>query len=555
MKRSHSLEEEESKVSRLKYDGDGRLSGDFDKVSQHGLKKVHSETNVKDKNGHIFHLLENNNRMEQMEIENYSLRTRCKRLESIVTQLLENKGKTEDDEEQGLKSKEKEGEDIRVATRPYQDEGLSFSLSYESDSPSPPYRTNSPIRSIPPPLYFRHNPSYEVSQCHQYLPAPAKSLSEQVFSKHRPMGHIHIPVSLKEEHKIKNRIGFSCVEVSDPRHILRKTPSPSEITSDTGDKVKEKEKGNEIITPEEMEERNELFRATYYAHKTGQKKTPENNIYDGRVPRRHSPPYGCVELTESYSIQEKRSPKCFLPTYHRRYYPYDSLKIDRERIKVDEDYKPEMHQLESISYNTRDEYRPYYAPVRAHKATVMKTLQTFEARDKGRAFSPPENRTLIPNLFSSKRGYKEASGLPIPMPQLISSDPDFTKYNSDFYTKLPPKLHIVESQNENGVTLTWNATSNCDSSLVKSYQLFARELFGHKVGTMKRIGIVDALPLPMSCNIDKLKYNIKYKFAVCAVDIYGRFGKMSNFTGKFELKPKGALDEQDAKDMELRIVV
>lgn len=124
------------------------------------------------------------------------------------------------------------------------------------------------------------------------------------------------------------------------------------------------------------------------------------------------------------------------------------------------------------------------------------------------------------------------------------------KYNSDFFTKLPPKLHIVESQNENGVTLTWNATSNCDSSLVKSYQLFARELFGHKVGTMKRIGIVDALPLPMSCNIDKLRYHIKYKFAVCAIDVYGRYGKMSNFTGKFELKPKGS-DHVNLSSMEL----
>ena len=41
----------------------------------------------------VLDILESNNRIEQMEIENYTLRKRCKRLENIVTQLLENKGK------------------------------------------------------------------------------------------------------------------------------------------------------------------------------------------------------------------------------------------------------------------------------------------------------------------------------------------------------------------------------------------------------------------------------------------------------------------------------
>ena len=335
-----------------------------------------------------------------------------------------------------------------------------------------------------------------------------------------------------------------CTQQLMPVLFIETYPAPSHAShklnhSPTSSQV-DKENVSKDITLDEMEQRNEIFRATYYGSQKGRVHGQSKPIYDS--PPKHSPPYHYPEdiPQDRLRIQDlrSRSPEHLKNSYRRRYYEYH---LDRSKTEV----MPVPRLLSTVRRESRQDSRYH-----SHDHVAYTT------ENGSRKTSPPIKsiRTVhIPLAAPMETSYP--SKLTRPLPHFLSNNSEYDKYNSDFYRKLPPKLHIVESQNENGVTLTWNATSNADSSLVKSYQLFARELFGHKVGTMKRMGVVEALPLPMSCNIDKLKFNIKYKFAVCAVDLYGRFGKMSNFTGKFELKPKGPGREAERDGVDLEIIV
>ncbi|XP_012557739.1 uncharacterized protein LOC105845013 [Hydra vulgaris] len=260
------------------------------------------------------------------------------------------------------------------------------------------------------------------------------------------------------------------------------------------------------ISSEEMEKRNEFFRSTYYEEQLKHLRNIRPTYPSLLTPLvdKHSP-------TNEKSHSNKASPN------PQRY-----------------EAKKELQHPYASDLRCENHYEPYLFG-RSVQQKVVKHVGYCHTRHKSNDS----------NLFLDKCCYNAKH----------SESLEIKKYDSEFFTKLPPKLHIVESQNKNGVTLTWNATSNTDSSLVKSYQLFARELFGQKLGTMKRMGVIDALPLPMSCNVANLKRNIKYKFAVCAVDIYGRFGKMSNFTGKFELKSNDSDKYKEEESYELKIII
>lgn len=459
----------------------------------------------------------------------------------------------------------------------------SYYLKIQSQSPpyqnvkSPKYSKRSPGRDgehSPPSFHPITHPSMIVTS------AISPSYSEPAVQN-----HIHVPATIKRESGSTDSAptppdSFREIVITDPRHI----PSPNNGSEKSSPpppiKKEKKDPALDKISPQEMEQRNEMFRATYYSHRNGgsNPSNPSNSNPTSRRPSlsseqrypptdvkaktHHSPHYTEFASYERHRVYDSRSrsPETVVSPYYSRYHEYDHIKVDQEGRNLPPDLKhgpprslsgvppppPHSHRGEKPLKGLPD-------PIPYHKSPVTQVLYP---NDKNSNPDPIRSKSFHTSHILRQNELKQfPANLPRPLSNIMSTDPDFTKYSSDFYRKLPPKLHIVESQNENGVMLTWNATSNCDSSLVKSYQLFARELFGHKVGTMKRIGVVDALPLPMSCNIDKLKYNIKYKFAVCAVDIYGRFGKMSNFTGKFELKPKGPINEEDDKESEIIVTV
>ena len=330
---------------------------------------------------------------------------------------------------------------------------------------------------------MHHSPQYEIPM--QYC---SKSPSPVYNDKHSRSPPLLSPTASANGNKVTANTGTSTVSQIQITNVQSKSEENQHETSplqlspkpiDHCDKLN-------ISRPADMEKQNECFRNNYYHY--------------------YSKPEGYV------GIERKR---------YEMFKPYTDLNHDRntsggsykhsQRLKLGKDIKysiPYEHIFDKHRYS--DRYKDHLPQV------PFKLIHTASEH-----FRDPKHD-------APRCSFKS----------LTSHESSCDKFSSDYYHKLPPKLHIVESQNKTGVTLTWNATSNCDSSLVKSYQLFARELFGYKVGTMRRIGIIDAVSLPMSCSIENLKCNIKYKFAVCAVDVYGRFGKMSNFTGKFEIKSK-----------------
>lgn len=348
------------------------------------------------------------------------------------------------------------------------------------------------------------------------------------FEDDKRISHINIPLNVKKEEEDEG-------DICSPQN------------------KKKKKKMDKNVSSEEMEQRNEIFRSTYYNQQQQQQQNSSRKDCQTSLKssyRYTDRPLLHLNKSKHSHYPTTHSPPSLQPISHHsvRYERYNTYVNDTKckHSITDRLFRRQTHHSSNEYFLNTSPSLIDRSPDR-HVTTVDPFMSS-----SGLQFTHKTRDRYRKDWSSQSHPYPMVSGMA--RKSMTTStrleQHEAEKYNSDFFTKLPPKLHIVESQNENGVTLTWNATSNCDSSLVKSYQLFARELFGHKVGTMKRIGIVDALPLPMSCNIDKLRYHIKYKFAVCAIDVYGRYGKMSNFTGKFELKPKSG-DLEDLPSMEL----
>ena len=99
-----------------------------------------------------------------------------------------------------------------------------------------------------------------------------------------------------------------------------------------------------------------------------------------------------------------------------------------------------------------------------------------------------------------------------------------------------PRLKARISASDNGIILTWDyeSSDNMEMYKVECYQLFAhqaREARAYPppdISQWKKIGVVNALPLPMACTLTQFSTGNMYYFAVLAVDIHGREGEMSN---------------------------
>ena len=115
---------------------------------------------------------------------------------------------------------------------------------------------------------------------------------------------------------------------------------------------------------------------------------------------------------------------------------------------------------------------------------------------------------------------------PLPSPPLVSGrlPPEAA------LTSLPqqPQLKLTRVQNQNGIVLSWCVEeTDRTCAAVDSYHLYAYHR-DHPAGApqslWKKIGEVKALPLPMACTLTQFVSGSTYYFAVCARDIYNRFG-------------------------------
>ena len=99
-----------------------------------------------------------------------------------------------------------------------------------------------------------------------------------------------------------------------------------------------------------------------------------------------------------------------------------------------------------------------------------------------------------------------------------------------------PKLRASISASNNGIILTWDYDNPSlpGQSRVECYHLFAHQAKESHVSpptdmaAWKKIGVVNALPLPMACTLTQFATGNIYHFAVLAVDINGREGPLSN---------------------------
>ncbi|VVC25397.1 Hypothetical protein CINCED_3A011025 [Cinara cedri] len=102
------------------------------------------------------------------------------------------------------------------------------------------------------------------------------------------------------------------------------------------------------------------------------------------------------------------------------------------------------------------------------------------------------------------------------------------------WKKLPPSPKVTitrTTQSSRALVLSWNMPAmNKAFATVNSYQIFAyHELDNEPAKTelWKKIGDVNALPLPMACSLTQFKSGEKYHFAIRAVDSYHRTGPFS----------------------------
>lgn len=99
-----------------------------------------------------------------------------------------------------------------------------------------------------------------------------------------------------------------------------------------------------------------------------------------------------------------------------------------------------------------------------------------------------------------------------------------------------PRLKASISTSGNGIILTWDyeASDNPEKYKVQYYQLFANQSKDGRIkvpndaSQWKKIGVVNALPLPMACTLTQIASGNIYHFTVVAVDAAGLEGNRSN---------------------------
>ncbi|MEQ2278927.1 hypothetical protein AMECASPLE_004403, partial [Ameca splendens] len=139
---------------------------------------------------------------------------------------------------------------------------------------------------------------------------------------------------------------------------------------------------------------------------------------------------------------------------------------------------------------------------------------------------PPQESSLKPRTVTNttpSRGSSTAlPPLPVaPAPQRLPPEAEQTSPPQQLQLKLVP--------GQTGIVLSWSvAETDRSCATVDSYHLYAFHQDNSSSGTAqqhwKKIGEVNALPLPMACTLTQFQSGSTYYFAVRAKDIYGRFG-------------------------------
>lgn len=123
--------------------------------------------------------------------------------------------------------------------------------------------------------------------------------------------------------------------------------------------------------------------------------------------------------------------------------------------------------------------------------------------------------------------------------QNVDQDPDIIITNvvsqkgTENAKEPPGKPSVSISVTENGIVLSWTMELKENGSAIGNYELFTlqddlREVSSSSSLPWKKIGKVEAMPLPMACTLTQFLVGNNYHFAVRAVDVNGRAGPFSD---------------------------
>uniref|UniRef100_A0A8C6MBE9 Activating transcription factor 7 interacting protein n=1 Tax=Nothobranchius furzeri TaxID=105023 RepID=A0A8C6MBE9_NOTFU len=120
-------------------------------------------------------------------------------------------------------------------------------------------------------------------------------------------------------------------------------------------------------------------------------------------------------------------------------------------------------------------------------------------------------------------------GSSAPLPPLPSAPAPLRLPPEAEQTSPPQQLQLKLVPGQTGIVLSWSVSETDRScAAVDSYHLYAFHQDNSNSGSAqqhwKKIGEVNALPLPMACTLTQFQSGSTYYFAVRAKDIYGRFG-------------------------------
>uniref|UniRef100_A0A1A8R0M3 Activating transcription factor 7 interacting protein n=1 Tax=Nothobranchius rachovii TaxID=451742 RepID=A0A1A8R0M3_9TELE len=139
---------------------------------------------------------------------------------------------------------------------------------------------------------------------------------------------------------------------------------------------------------------------------------------------------------------------------------------------------------------------------------------------------PPLDSSLKPRTVTTTAASRGSSA---PLPPLPSAPAPLRLPPEAEQTSPPQQLQLKLVPGQTGIVLSWSVSETDRScAAVDSYHLYAFHQDNSNSGSAqqhwKKIGEVNALPLPMACTLTQFQSGSTYYFAVRAKDIYGRFG-------------------------------
>ncbi|KAJ7992641.1 hypothetical protein DPEC_G00280780 [Dallia pectoralis] len=176
-------------------------------------------------------------------------------------------------------------------------------------------------------------------------------------------------------------------------------------------------------------------------------------------------------------------------------------------------------------------------PSTAGQQTTVTQQATTSIEKKSVRFSLDHRLASSPQKDSPSKKAKDAksSTTSTLVPPLPSLPPTVSLPLEAVNTNPPQQPHLKLTQVQNktdGIVLSWSVTEvDVRCAAVDCYHLYAyhQDLHGPAnsdttQSSWKKIGEVTALALPMACTLTQFVSGSKYCFAVCARDVYGRFG-------------------------------